>query len=259
MKRRLNIIFIPAVLLVLLIAGCKSSSYVQEKDTAAAENIEPKHKYMSASVTPFNVRMDMAWSDVIIFRVVPFGLAEVFRAELSMDGVVLVNRLGHWYMKVDYDDIPYNGILKVDFNTIQGLLWNKVFSPGVSASALKIKKSAFLGNSYKEPRAGYSFTFQDRHLTSVTRSITSRTGTLNYSEFSYVDGEWFPTHYSVTLKKGKENEMDYGSANLVNVKLSDRPSAGRLDISGYSRRDFNLKDIKNLKDADLTDLIELFR
>lgn len=259
MKRRLDLTLILTVLLVLLIAGCKSNSYVQDKNPIAVEKLRPNHKYMSASVTPFNVRLDMAWSDVIILRVVPFGLAEVFRAELSADDVLLVNRLNRWYIRFDYNDIPYNGILKLNFNTIQGLLWNKVFSPGASASELKIKKSDVDGNTYKEHNAGYVFTFQDQQLISVNRSIASRTGTLNYSEFSYIDGEWFPTHYSVTMGQGKGAETDYGSVNLSNIKLSDKPSVERLDISQYRKRDLNPDDIKNLRNGDFSELIDLFR
>lgn len=259
MKNRIYLILVSVILMTMFMAGCKSSGYVQNKNRVAAEKLRPAHKTVSATVSPFNLRLDMTWNDVIMVRAVPFGLAEVFRAELSQDGIILVNRLGHWYIRMDYNDIPYNGTLKVDFNTVQGLLWNKVFSPGASGAALKVKNTDVQGDTYREPRAGYTFAFQGGELVNVKRSIAGKTGTLYYGDFTYIDGESFPTHYSVSYKSGKGVERTYYSANLANVRFSDRPVTDRIDISQYHRRDFDFKKLKSLRNPGFSELFDLFR
>ena len=68
--------------------------------------------------------------EVIQLSLVAMGFMEVGRLEFTPQYMMMVNRMGREYVKVDYADVPYLQQAGVDFYTLQALFWSDVFVPG---------------------------------------------------------------------------------------------------------------------------------
>lgn len=74
--------------------------------------------------------LKMKRNDVIQLSLVAFGFIEAGRVELTRDYILVVDRIGHQYLKEDYREIPYLQQAGVDFYALQALFWNELFVPG---------------------------------------------------------------------------------------------------------------------------------
>lgn len=68
--------------------------------------------------------------EVIQLSLVAMGFMEVVRLEFTPQYMMMINRMGREYVKVDYADVPYLQQAGVDFYTLQALFWSDVFVPG---------------------------------------------------------------------------------------------------------------------------------
>ena len=60
------------------------------------------------------------------------GLVEVVRIEFLPDKVIVMDRTSNRYALCHYADLPLRNELGLDFNVVQALLWNRLFSPGAA-------------------------------------------------------------------------------------------------------------------------------
>ncbi len=68
--------------------------------------------------------------EIIQLSLVFMGFMEVGCIEFTPRYMMMINRMGREYVKVDYADVPYLQEAGVDFYTLQALFWNDVFVPG---------------------------------------------------------------------------------------------------------------------------------
>lgn len=74
--------------------------------------------------------LKMKRNDVIQLSLVAFGFIEAGRVELTRDYILVVDRIGHQYLKEDYREISYLQQTGIDFYALQALFWNELFVPG---------------------------------------------------------------------------------------------------------------------------------
>ncbi len=216
---------------LVLLGGCKSSRYLSE--------LNKTPEYSSAKFTPGGIRLDMCRDNYIIARIVPLGLAEIVRAEITPAGIVLYNRLAHWYMEMDYKDIPHNGILKVDFETVQGLVSGQAFS--------KVKKKKTKEGIYWENNSGYRFYFDSYgQLSRTERALLGHSVSLEYDVYEYSSGKVMPTNYYLTYT-GKDGKRHRYEGGLNELRISSKPATALItDRSGWTKKPFNPDLLKEL-------------
>lgn len=74
--------------------------------------------------------LKMKRDDVIQLSLVALGIMEAGRLELTQDYLMIVDRMGHKYVKVNYKDVEFLQKAGIDFFTFQSLFWNELFVPG---------------------------------------------------------------------------------------------------------------------------------
>lgn len=76
----------------------------------------------------------MKRNDVIQLSLVALGIMEVGRLEMTPDYMMVMDRMGHQYVKADYKDIAFMKEAGIDFYTFQSLFWDELFLFGDKGS-----------------------------------------------------------------------------------------------------------------------------
>jgi len=71
----------------------------------------------------------MKRDDVIQLTLVPFGILEVGRIEMTPDYFMILDKMNKQYVKAAYSDVSFLRKAKVDFRTIQAYFWNEHTPP----------------------------------------------------------------------------------------------------------------------------------
>lgn len=72
----------------------------------------------------------MKRDEVIQLSLTPFLGIEVARAEISPDGVLVMDRMNKRYVQVSFDELKNLAKADLDFHTLQALFLNEIFLPG---------------------------------------------------------------------------------------------------------------------------------
>jgi hypothetical protein len=86
----------------------------------------------------------MKRNDVIQISLVAFGIMEVGRLEMTPTTLLVMDRIGHQYVQVDYDEVPFLKEAGIDFYTFQSLFWDELFlfgDKGAQPDEKRFKKS----------------------------------------------------------------------------------------------------------------------
>ena len=246
-----------------MFASCRSSKVIQKnelREQAVEYLANPAVKEISGKITltsgnkgPFTLKIKMRWNDCIHISYSVLGLMEVASVDILPRKVVIVNSLNDVYCEMKYSDIPYIGIAKIDFRTIQGLLWDRMFVYGQSdileASShiemlLKDRKSG--KKIFTDNLSDFRFEFDDAdRLTSISKSGVLYKAFAGYSGFTDVsDGLNMPDMIDLSVTYGKK----YMSAQLRYSGLSKSSTRGEIytDVSSLAQISFDdmLKIIK---------------
>ena len=68
--------------------------------------------------------------EVIQLSIVPFLGIEVARAEISPDGILVIDRMNKRYVEVSFAEVKALAHADLDFHTLQALFLNELFLPG---------------------------------------------------------------------------------------------------------------------------------
>ena len=138
-------ILFPLLFAGLLLSGCRSSSSIRKnKEAGQLEDSRLIHSLLAApeadeltaslSVnvqgTRITGQLRMRRGKSIQISASVLGLMEVARIEFLPEMVVVIDRYHNLYSVCHYADIPYRNELGLDFEVVQALLWNRLFSPG---------------------------------------------------------------------------------------------------------------------------------
>lgn len=222
------------LLLLLLLAGCKSSqktgtveaggtkahneffASVQEqsfqfKTLSARLNVDLK---MPGKELSSRVDLKMVKDSAFQLSVQPFLGIEVFRVELSIDSVKVVDRLNKRYVAESYAGLKGQTLIEFNFYNLQALFANHLFLPGEQAispkqyNRFKLKQEGPLAEAKVKDVMGLLYTFmadgEDKLLsTLISASSDQYALQWDYSDFRVTDKQLFPMLMDVrVLVKG---------------------------------------------------------
>lgn len=200
MKRYVIIFF--SFLLILLLGGCRTSRTVSKTvDTEEQRLVTKLLDSPSASELTASLSMNISGRKVsgqlrmrrdrcIQLSASVLGLMEIFRVELFPDRVVVMDRVHNLFSVCHYADIPYRNELGLDFEVVQAILWNRIFSPGSANNVDASTRINYLNstpdgiNSFREVECGYTFLSDGKNLISTLKEGSGFKFRLDYSDFT---------------------------------------------------------------------------
>ena len=252
--RAFRYILFPLLFAGLLLSGCRSSSSIRKNKEAgqledsrlihsllAAPEAEELTASLSVNVqgTRITGQLRMRRGKSIQISASVLGLMEVARIEFLPEMVVVIDRYHNLYSVCHYADIPYRNELGLDFEVVQALLWNRLFSPGSAnpadaATRLLVQSADEKGIlSIKDMECGYTFTTDVKgRLASVSKSVNGDMFSIGYADFSRIPGiSEFPAELSVSLpdKTSVLGQLDIKLSSLSTEKKNwqDRTQVSR--------------------------------
>ncbi len=126
--------------IALMLASCRTAEVAQSggrrtpaKAFLAApsvRNVSGRIAVTVGSTGPLTVTAEMNWDNCIKLSYSVLGLMEIANVTLTPKDVTIINRVSGVYCQEPYSSLPYVGVLKMDFKTIQGILWGRAVSAG---------------------------------------------------------------------------------------------------------------------------------
>lgn len=205
-------------LLLFFLSGCRSSKIARNNATSEERILvntllaDPAPTEFTASVSfnlsgrKVNGQIRMRRDRCIQLSASLLGLMEVARVEFFPDRVVVMDRVHNLYSVCHYADIPYRNELGLDFNVVQAILWNRIFSPG-SANSVDASTRIFYQNTtpdgiiaLKDMECSYTFLSDGRHLLSTLKEVSGFRFRLDYSDFTAISKDFeYPLEQTYSL------------------------------------------------------------
>ncbi len=179
---------------------------------------------------------------------------EAFRVEFFPDHVMIMDRSSRRYVECHYADLPHRNTLALDYNMVEAIFWNRLFSPQCDTQD-KVVSALIAGRRDSDGSVeisdvtwGHKFrTDADGHLTAFSKSGTGWSFDVSYDNFVGVgQGFEFPLHMIF--------EVELPGGTVSDLKLE-------MKLSGMSSAQGNWKDetlpTTRMKPVELDDIIEL--
>lgn len=255
-------ILLVLVVSVMILAGCKSRKTVTEtpsKDMAsyalvsASPAVNPSYACMSGNLklavnvsgTPFSAKgsIRIKENEGVQIGVTALGLVEIACLEFFPDNARLIYKLGKEYTDVEYSDVIFLQKSGIDFEMLESVLMNRMFSPDGQpvVKALKDMELADEGHCVivrTKPVNGIVYKF---YVDKVTGNLVQSEGihesggnvTCTYSDFYDIDGIPVP-HFICLSLKGAGTDVSL-SFTLNRVDLGEFVFAPRNVSSSYKK------------------------
>lgn len=235
---------IPILTIALLTVSCsKKAKQVVENPGSAIESTEIVERLNANRVNQQQVtcrmsldleagkqslsvggNLKMKRNDVIQMSLQVFGFVEAGRIEFTQDYMLILNRIGKQYVKVDYKDVDFFKRNNIDFFTFQALFWNELFAPGQSDS----RPTA---SQFAQDKDGKNITLTHTTKQLVLKFITN--ATTGMLEQTLIDGEnggamrWNYNSWARLNSKDFPDKMKI-SATIKNTTVSANLQLSRL-------------------------------
>ena len=236
MTRRLYHILGIAVL-VLLLASCSSTQSLKKSQSiegmTETEYVESVISHaggwdaMTAKMalaidwegkgtTKVNGTLRIKKSEVIQLSIAPLLGIEVARAEISPDGVLVIDRMNKRYVEVSFAEVKALANADLDFHTLQALFLNELFLPGkddlTSRDASSFRVEVGLDGVTLDVKKAKRFSY--RFLTQAPEALLKESciGLMNtpyrlkweYAGFRPLDAKLFPSEMQVSFLGAKK-------------------------------------------------------
>ena len=231
MTKRLYHILGIAVL-VLLLASCSSTQSLKKSQSiegmTETEYVESVISHaggwdaMTAKValaidwegkraTKVNGTLRIKKGEVIQLSIAPLLGIEVARAEISPDGVLVIDRMNKRYVEVSFAEVKALANADLDFHTLQALFLNELFLPGkddlTSRDASSFRVEVGLDGVTLDVKKAKRFSY--RFLTQAPEALLKESciGLMNtpyrlkweYAGFRPLDAKLFPSEMQVSF------------------------------------------------------------
>lgn len=166
--------------------------------------------------TKVNGTLRVKKGEVIQMSIAPFLGIEVARAEISPDGILVIDRMNKRYVQVSFDEVKTLAHADLDFHTLQALFLNELFLPGKGdltardASSFKVGKETegVLLDVKRTKRFSYQFLMQAPEAL-LKESLIGLNGTpyllrWEYDDFRKLEQKQFPAVMKLTFAGGKK-------------------------------------------------------
>ena len=234
----------------LLATACRTSRQLSREalDTASGMLAAPAERDVAGklSVTwkqnsPVTLRVNMRWNSCIHVSYSLFGLLEVADVDILPDRIVIVNRNSRTYCEIPYGDIPYNNLLKLDFTTLQGILWGRLFSSGSQDPSGALHQIRYVSPA---PDGGFQFADGASDFRFVADAGGNLVSLSRHTLLYNVSAEYFgrvPVSGSCTIPSAISITLGYGKSvqqlklRYSSVGRGDDRGDVRTPLSGYTR------------------------
>ena len=197
------------------------------------------------SETKVNGTLRIKRDEVIQLSVAPFLGIEVARAEISPDGVLVIDRMNKRYVQVSFAELQSLVKMEWDFHLLQSLFLNELFLPGkgelnvrnLSDFRLEQLPSGIWLEAKKTKPLQYRFQTQAPAGTLVKSCIdvpsTPYGLEWGYAEFKHYEGKEFPMQMNLLIEGAKHPIKADFKFSRLNLN-SDWES--RSEVSGKYER-----------------------
>ena len=233
MSRRIQIVL--WVVTLVLMASCSSTKSLKKVDsiegmteTEFVENVINHVGGWNALTAKMSLTIDLEGKgatkvsgtlrikkgEVIQMSIAPFLGIEVARAEISPDGLLIIDRMNKRYVEVSFAEVKALAHADLDFHTLQALFLNELFLPGKGdltnrdASSFKVEQEpeGILLSVKRAKRFSYQFLTED-HGALLKESLIGLNGTpyvlrWKYADFRPLGQKQFPTDMQLAFEGG---------------------------------------------------------
>ena len=171
---------------------------------------------LGKGTTKVNGTLRIKKGEVIQMSIAPFLGIEVARAEISPDGILVIDRMNKRYVEVSFAEVEALAKANLDFHTLQALFLNELFLPGKGdltardASSFKVEPEAegVWLNVKRAKRFGYHFLAEAPEAL-LKESYIGLNGTpyglrWKYEDFRSLGKKNFPTDMKLAFEGGKK-------------------------------------------------------
>lgn len=225
------------VMMLMLMASCSSTKML--KESSAIEGMSEKeyleHVISNAGgwdaltgkislaidlegkgATKVSGTLRIKKGEVIQLSIAPFLGIEVARAEISPEGILVIDRMNKRYVNVSFRELKSLVRADLDFHTLQALFLNELFLPGngdltvrdVSAFRVEQEPDGVWLEVKRAKRFSYQFLTQaPEALLKESRIGVSGTPYLlswSYDDFRRLGQKSFPAEMKLSLEGGKK-------------------------------------------------------
>ena len=171
---------------------------------------------LGKGTTKVNGTLRIKKGEVIQMSIAPFLGIEVARAEISPDGILVIDRMNKRYVEVSFAEVEALAKANLDFHTLQALFLNELFLPGKGdltardASSFKVEPEAegVWLNVKRAKRFGYHFLAEAPEAL-LKESYIGLNGTpyglrWKYEDFRSLGKKNFPTDMKLAFEGGEK-------------------------------------------------------
>ena len=225
------------VLMVALFASCSASKSIKKShsiegmtETEFVENVIENASGWEALTAKMSLTLDLGGKgetkvngtlrikkgEVVQLSIAPLLGIEVARAEISPDGILVIDRMNKRYVEVSFAEVKALAKADLDFHTLQALFLNELFLPGKGdltsrdASSFKVEPEAegVWLNVKRAKRFGYHFLTEAPEAL-LKESYIGLNGTpyglrWKYDDFRALERKQFPVDMKLAFEGGKK-------------------------------------------------------
>ena len=225
------------VLMVALFASCSASKSIKKShsiegmtETEFVENAIENASGWEALTAKMSLTLDLGGKgetkvsgtlrikkgEVVQLSIAPLLGIEVARAEISPDGILVIDRMNKRYVEVSFAEVKALIKADLDFHTLQALFLNELFLPGKGdltardASSFKVEPEAegVWLNVKRAKRFGYHFLTEAPEAL-LKESYIGLNGTpyglrWKYDDFRALGKKQFPVDMKLAFEGGKK-------------------------------------------------------
>ena len=171
---------------------------------------------LGKGTTKVNGTLRIKKGEVIQMSIAPFLGIEVARAEISPDGILVIDRMNKRYVEVSFAEVEALAKANLDFHALQALFLNELFLPGKGdltardASSFKVEPEAegVWLNVKRTKRFGYHFLAEAPEAL-LKESYIGLNGTpyglrWKYEDFRSLGKKNFPADMKLAFEGGKK-------------------------------------------------------
>ena len=199
----------------------------------------------------------MKRDDVIQLSLVALGIMEVGRLELTPTTMLVMDRIGHQYVRVNYEDVPFLKEAGIDFYTFQSLFWDELFlfgDKGARPDEKHYRKSLSDGmlKLVNTDSRQMVLTF----LADAASALVRQTSVASSKKADEAVLDW---QYQAHTRLGKS---DFPTQMQINVNIPKKPVQARISLSNVkansdweTRTEVNTKRYKEVTLGEVMDKI----
>lgn len=226
-----------------LIEGISESEYLETvmKHSGGWQSLTAKMSLIISldekRETKVNGTLKMKKGEVIQFSIAPFLGIEVARAEISSNGVLVIDRMNKRYVRVSFSELKSLTKTNLNFQVFQALFFNELFLPGKDiitadeASLFTFEKSTDgVWLDFKRNKGFYYRFLTQGPEGLLRRSVVGMTDTpyqlnWNYDDFHSLEQKFFPSNMVASFEGGE---------NLITVAFKFSRLSTNADWETYT-------------------------